>query len=69
MAAIESAIISLGWRDVATAGSCMSDGPDGGMCPSRRVFEARLAPRGGLTIRLCERHLEELMALARRARR
>lgn len=63
-----SVIIPLGWRDILSAGSCMSDGPDGDMCPSRKVFEARLSPRG-MTIRLCERHLEELLALARRSRR
>jgi hypothetical protein len=63
-----SAIISLGWHDVPAAGSCMSDGPDGGMCPARKVFIAQLARRGGLTIRLCERHLAELLALSRRGR-
>lgn len=64
----DSTIISLGWRDVTAAGICMADGPEGSACPSWRVFEARLS-RQGMTVRLCERHLHELAALAKRTAR
>lgn len=63
----DGSIRARGWQDVARAGSCMADGPAGGLCLARKVFVAQLAPRGGLELRLCARHLEELTTLARRA--
>lgn len=62
-----STIVPLGWREARQAGSCMADGPEETRCPARKVFEAQLG-RQGTVIRLCERHLYELAALARRSR-